>query len=88
MSKHDIIFSIFMVFKEFNESRGDEYHDVEMARVKMRHELMDILHFKKKIKKNLAVENALEFEFEINHIMTSHKMLDPTNMQSRQVNID
>ena len=61
-----------------SEIRGDKFHEVEMIRDRTGQDFMDAVAFQKHFA--LAVCNTLECRFEDNHIMTSFKVLGPTNM--------
>ena len=68
-----------------SEIRGGKFHDVNMIRNKTEQDLMDAVTFQKQFA--LAVCNALESRVEDNHIIATFKVLDPTNMHSKQVGL-
>jgi hypothetical protein len=68
-----------------SEIRGGMFHEVEMIRDRSGKDLMDAVAFQKHFA--LAVYNVLECRFEDNHIMAAFKVLDPTNMPSKQVGL-
>ena len=71
--------------RQSSDIRGGKFHEVEMIRDRTGQELMDAVTFQKHFV--LAVCNALEYKFEDNHIMTSFKVLGPTNIPSKQVGL-
>ena len=71
--------------KAIERIRGGKFHKVEMIHDKTRLNLMNAVTFQKHFA--LAVCNALECIFEDYHIMTTFKVLDPTNMPFRQVRL-
>ena len=68
-----------------SEIRGGKFHKVEMIHDRTGQDLMDVVAFQKHF--DLAVCNALECTFENNHIMTVIKILNSTNMPSKQVGL-
>jgi hypothetical protein len=68
-----------------SEIRGGKFHEVEMIRDRMGQDLMNAVAFQKHFA--LAVCNTLEYRFEDNHIIIVFKVLDPTNMPSKQIGL-
>ena len=68
-----------------SEIRGGKFHDINMIRDKTEQDLMDAVTFQKQF--TLAICNALESRFEDNHIIATFKVLDPTDMHSKQVGL-
>lgn len=87
MNRHDIIFSLNLIFKEdiSKDIRKNNFHDVEIIPDKTGQNLMDAMAFQRQF--ILATCNALESRFENNHIMTTFKVMGPTNMASREVGL-
>ena len=61
-----------------NDIRGGNFHEVEMIQYRTRQYLVDVVVFLKYFV--LAICNALQYRFEDNHIMTTFKVLGPTNI--------